>query len=162
MLVRWCADLLGTRVAYGDPAQPEVGWLAGRVATTWGAPEHLADGAGDYWPRVWAARTLLYVWDPLATRDLVAALGDPSWRVREMCLKVAIRWEVADGVDVAGRLVADEVVRVRVAALRVLGAVGEHEHLALVDGARDDTEPSVAVAAERARHLLCRRLDLPA
>ena len=42
---------------------------------------------------VWSARTLLRV-EPSCVPDVVAALHDPAWRVREMCCQVAYRWEV--------------------------------------------------------------------
>lgn len=89
-----------------------------------------------------------------------------------MCAKVAARWEVGEAADVAAALLEDETPRVRVAALRVLAVVGEHEHLeaiehlehleqgkdrALVAG---DGELSVRSAARRAQVALRRRLDL--
>ncbi|MEO7061967.1 MAG: HEAT repeat domain-containing protein [Lapillicoccus sp.] len=171
-LARWCGDLLTGRTAYGSAVEPDVGWLAGRVGQTWGSPARLVGSGHDYWVRTWAARTLLYVWDDRCSTDLVAGLSDPAWRVREMCAKVAARWEVGEAADVAAALLEDETTRVRVAALRVLAVVGEHEHLeaiehlehleqgkdrALVAG---DGELSVRSAARRAQVALRRRLDL--
>src|SRR4029453_16420029 len=53
---------------------------------------HARDGLDpdslDYWPRVWAARALLYVWSPKVTPSLVRALGDSAWRVAENAMRV--------------------------------------------------------------------------
>lgn len=157
-LTRWCSDLLARRARWGDQALPDPAWVAGRAATSWGAPDHL-DESTDYWVRVWATRTLLYVWDEAAAPDLVAGLADPAWRVREMCAKVCVRWEVAPAADPAAGLVDDDVPRVRAAALRVLGALGEAEHVEAVLSARDDPEQAVREAAARAIRLIERRLD---
>lgn len=157
-VTRWCADLIAGRARWGDPELPDPAWVAGRAATSWGAPDHL-DRSTDYWVRVWAARTLLYVWDEAAGPDVVAAFTDPAWRVREMCAKVCVRWEVAAAADPALELVDDEVPRVRAVALRVLGALGEAEHVEQVLAACDDPDPAVREAAGRALRLIERRLD---
>ncbi len=159
-LTRWCADLLSGRATYGERAGPDPGWLAGRAVDGWGAPDHL-DEATAYWPRVWAARTLLHVWDDAVVTDVVAALTDPAWRVREMCAKVCARWEVAPAADAVVALLGDEVPRVRVAALRVLGAVGEGEHAAVIRSALADPEVCVVAMAERMSLGLAERLDRP-
>lgn len=124
-----------------------------------------ADDSGypDYWSRVWGARTLLYVWDDDAHdpgRAVCEALGDPEWRVAEMALKVAVRRELADAVPGAERLLGHARPRVRGHACRVLGAVGEHEHLALLERATDDEEEQVRRHAARALDLLRDRLGL--
>ena len=93
VLTQWCADLLAGRAVWGDPDLPDIGWVGGRAVDSWGSPDRLDDDTR-YWSRVWAARTLLYVWDDACTSDVVAGLADPAWRVREMCAKVAARWEV--------------------------------------------------------------------
>lgn len=157
-LTSWCADLLTRRATWGDPDLPDIGWVGGRASGTWGAPDHL-DADTDYWTRVWAARTLLYVWDDACTADVVAGLGDPAWRVREMCAKVSVRWEVGAAADTCDELASDEVTRVRAAALRVLGVAGEAEHADAIRDALDDPEESVRTAAERALRQLERRLD---
>ena len=44
------------------------------------APEVLDGGAGGrsgYWPRVWAARGLLYQWDPAAAQAIIGATRQP-------------------------------------------------------------------------------------
>ncbi|EWT06930.1 hypothetical protein N864_11940, partial [Intrasporangium chromatireducens Q5-1] len=159
-LVAWCAALLGRRARWGSPQWPDPGWLAGRTAHGWGAPERLT-GERDYWARVWAARTLLYVWDESAMLDVVAGLGDPAWRVREMCAKVCVRWAVDEAADGCARLLDDDTPRVRVAALRVLGASAEGEHVPAVRAALGDPDETVRAAAERALRRLADRLDRP-
>jgi HEAT repeat protein len=74
-------------------------------------------GRGGYWPRVWAARGLLHVWDDMATPAIIKATADESWRVREMAAKVIARHGVGDALDSVVRLRDDPVARVRAAAL---------------------------------------------
>ena len=123
-----------------------------------GRPDHLTDET-DYWFQVWAARTLLYVWSDACAVDIVAALENPAWRVREMCAKVAARWEVAAAADACLVLVDDDTPRVRAAAVRVLGVAGEIEHADGIRQALDDPEPAVREMAERALRQLEDRLD---
>jgi len=158
LLTRWCGDLVAGRAEWGDPADPDPGWVGGRAVEGWGSPGHL-DDTTRYWARVWAARTLLYVWSDAAAADVVAGLDDPAWRVREMCCKVAARWEVSAAADRCADLATDEVPRVRAAAVRVLGTTGEAEHAEAVRHALRDTEPSVRSAAERGLRQLEQRLD---
>jgi hypothetical protein len=80
-------------------------------------------GKEGYWPRVWAARGLLHVWDDRAIEALVSATRDPSWRVREMAAKVVARHRVDDALEAMALLQDDEVARVRGAALRALAAL---------------------------------------
>ncbi len=77
-------------------------------------------GRNGYWPRVWAARGLLYVWDDRATAAIIAATADEHWRVREMAAKVIARHRLGDGLDAAAALRADAVPRVRAAAQRAV------------------------------------------
>lgn len=162
----WCADLLTGRATYGDPVDPDPGWISGPPARTWGSPERLAVREETSWPRVWAARTLLHVWDESVCSGptvsaVVDGLTDPAWRVREMCAKVAARGELGAAADAAAALVEqDDVTRVRAAAVRVVGAVGEHEHLEVVLRAQVDREQVVRAAADRALRQLVERLDL--
>lgn len=86
-----------------------------------------AGGRTGYWPRVWAARGLLHLWDPAAAEAVIGATYDASWRVREMACKVVARHKVGDALDAVAALRADEVDRVRAAASRavtVLTAAG--------------------------------------
>jgi hypothetical protein len=79
-----------------------------------------AGGLSGYWPRVWAMRGLLYVWDPSATRVVVDGAVDPSWRVREMSAKVVARRHLDDAHHAMTTLMDDDVARVRAAAQRAL------------------------------------------
>lgn len=85
----------------------------------------ILDGAPAlYWPEVWGARTLTHVWHDSAAPAVEEGLSNRAWRVREMCAKVAATRKLA----VAGKLeplLGDEVARVRGAAVRALGEVGE-------------------------------------
>ena len=158
VLTGWCADLLARRSTWGDPELPDIVWIGGRAASTWGAPDHLTEDT-DYWFQVWAARTLLYVWNDDCTADVVAGLGHPAWRVREMCAKVAARWDVVAAADACLVLIGDDTPRVRAAAVRVLGVTGEAEHADGIRQALDDPEAEVTDAAERALQRLQNRLD---
>ncbi len=80
-------------------------------------------GPGGYWPRVWAARGLLYAWGEEATAPLVAAASDPAWRVREMVAKVVARHRIDDAFEAVVALRTDPVPRVRRAAERALVAL---------------------------------------
>jgi HEAT repeat protein len=104
----WCAELLRGTVAHNDPRRPSITWLGGRHGA--------AEPYQDYWPRVWAARGLLYVWRPTAELAVLAGLRDPAWRVREMCAKVARRHALHRAEPVLTHLLDDRVLRVRAAA----------------------------------------------
>jgi hypothetical protein len=113
-VVGGCIDLIHGRevdnaliVALGGPLAELV--LTGR-----------AGGKRGYWPRVWAARGLLYAWDDRATDAVIAATADDAWRVREMAAKVVARHLVGDAFDAMTRLRDDHVERVRGAAERAL------------------------------------------
>lgn len=153
-IAAWCAGLLVRAVAYDDPDEPPLVWVGGTPAV-----HGLGEGWKDHWPRVWGARGLLYAWSPAAADAVVRGLGDPSWRVREMCAKVARLRELGEAADVLAGLVGDEVPRVRAAALRALGVAGEGEHAPVVRGALDDQEAAVRQAADKALEQLRVRLD---
>lgn len=148
-----CVDLLegADPVGYAD-VLPH---LAGRPGAS-----YFVGGWRDYWPRIWGARGLLYVWDDAATDAVLAGLGDAAWRVAEMCLKVSALRELPAGDD-AVRLSGHELPRVRAAALRALGAAGDVEHVDAVRNARDDETEQVRRAAARALDRMEARLDLP-
>ncbi|WP_018352718.1 HEAT repeat domain-containing protein [Longispora albida] len=111
------------------------------------------------WPRVWAARALLYVWDEPAAPAVVAALGDPQWRVREMAAKVAARRELGEAAETLAGLLADPVPRVRAAACRALAVTGESEHAPGLHALLSDPDPDVRTRAEQALGTLEHRLD---
>ena len=73
-----------------------------------------------YWFRVWALRGLLWSWDDSAAGCVREALGDDSWRVREMAAKVVARNLVGEATADVARLGDDPVPRVRSAAQRAL------------------------------------------
>lgn len=82
-------------------------------------------GPTGYWPRTWALRALLYVWDDSAAEAVVAALDDPHWRVREMALKVIARHRVRAARDAVEFARGDPTPRVRMAAARAAAHLQE-------------------------------------
>ena len=73
-----------------------------------------------YWLRVWAARGLLWAWDPAAAPAIIAALEDEHWRVREMAAKVVARHGVDEAFEAVSALSGDPVPRVVEAAARAV------------------------------------------
>ena len=115
----------------------------------------------DYWVRTWGARALLYVWDESAAPAVVSGLQDEHWRPAEMCLKVSTKREIGEAGPRAAELAVEgDLPRVRVQALRTLGAVGDTEHVHVVRELLDDEDQSVRRQAARSLALLARRLDL--
>jgi hypothetical protein len=113
-VVAGCIELLGGRpvddellIALGGPTARAV--LSGR-----------AGGRTGHWPRVWAARGLLHVWDERATRAIVRAATDDSWRVREKVAQIVAAHRVDAVLHEVVRLRHDPIPRVRVAAERAL------------------------------------------
>ncbi|MBF4461206.1 HEAT repeat domain-containing protein [Rathayibacter sp. VKM Ac-2878] len=74
-----------------------------------------------YWPELWGARALLYVWDEQAADAVTAGLVNPAWRVREMCARVCAE-RVLGGQKRLARVTTDEHPRVRAAGARALVA----------------------------------------
>jgi hypothetical protein len=87
--------------------------------------EGQAGGLTGYWPRVWAARGLLHVWDDTATEAIIGATTNESWRVREMAAKVIASHHVTPAVDAVVVLLDDDNARVRSAAARAFRVVAE-------------------------------------
>ncbi len=115
----------------------------------------------DYWVRTWGARGLLYVWHDSAATAVVAGLDDEHWRPAEMCLKVSTKREIGEAGPGAARLAVEgQLPRVRVQALRTLGAVGDTEHVDVVRSLLEDEEAQVRRQAARSLSQLARRLDL--
>ena len=162
-VVQWCAGLLSGEIALDDARRPHLAWLGGKGAVRF-VDDPQADPSGrSYWPQVWAARALLYAWveppPPVAVAAVVGALGHDSWRVREMAAKVVCAHQVAEAAEALLPAVTDDVPRVRAAALRALGLVGEGEALDVVRSATDDPDPAVHRAAELGVRRLQQRLD---
>ncbi|MEP6665748.1 MAG: HEAT repeat domain-containing protein, partial [Nocardioidaceae bacterium] len=150
----WCADLLE-----GADPHDYVGmlhYLGGR------ATQGVLDGWWGplYWVRTWGARGLRYVWSDTAAPAVVAGLGDEAWRPAEMCLKVSWLREIGEAGPGAARLIDHELPRVRAAAVRCLGRVGDTEHVEIVEAALDDEHADVRRAAARALTEMANRLDL--
>jgi hypothetical protein len=82
-----------------------------------------AGGTAGYWPRVWAARGLLYAWNETAITAIVEATADGAWRVREMAAKVTAKHRIGDGLDAVIMLRDDPVPRVRAAAERAIAVL---------------------------------------
>jgi hypothetical protein len=79
--------------------------------------------ADTYWLRVWGARGLLWAWDDAATPEVILAIRDPAWRVREMGLKVTARHALGDLVTEVASARQDPVPRVSNAADRALAVL---------------------------------------
>jgi hypothetical protein len=82
-------------------------------------------GPSGYWPRVWAARGLLHVWDDSASDAIIGATTHEAWRVREMSAKVIARHHVGPAIDAVVVLFDDENARVRAATHRAFHAVAD-------------------------------------
>ncbi len=149
----WCADLLAGADPHGYVEM--LGYLGSNCRRAAFDPSWY-----DYWPRTWGARGLLYVWADSAARVVVNGLHDEHWRPAEMCLKVAAKREIGEAGPGALPLTEHKLPRVRAAALRCLGKVGDTEHVVAVDAALDDNQPAVRRAAARALTELVSRLDL--
>lgn len=148
-VVRDCVTVLR-----GGPWPADEKWL---LLGGPGAPGQLKKEVHAYWAHVWATRVLLYAWREEAAPAVVIALGHPAWRVREMAAKVCALREVY--AEELAPLLADPVPRVRIAAARAVGAVGEAEHAPALRALT--TDPLVRVAAASALDRLAERLDRP-
>lgn len=160
--IDWCTAILSRHLSFDEVManEPDPRWLAGNAWTNWRDPLTWPERELDYWTRVWAARSLLHVWEPSAERAVRDGLEDKHWRVREMCAKVAARHEAGSCADACARLASDDVnARVRAAAVRALGSVGEAEHAHAIDAALHDADDAVAVAGEKAAVRMESRLD---
>jgi hypothetical protein len=114
--VRTCVNVLaGTRV------DADLLWILGGD-TAPGVFAGREGGLDGHWPRTWALRALLYVWDAQAETAVLAACSDEHWRVREMAAKVmAARNPTSQASEEAlTRLLADPIPRVQSAAARAL------------------------------------------
>lgn len=80
-------------------------------------------GKTGHWPRVWAARGLLEVWEDQATAAIVGDTTDESWRAREMAAKVVARHRVTGALEAVALLRNDPSPRVRSTAERAVLAI---------------------------------------
>jgi hypothetical protein len=136
----------------GNEGEEFLLWVGGRHA------QGVLDGAPPlYWPEVWGARALTFVWDPAAATAVRRGLGDQAWRVREMCARVVFVRRLAE-TDALLALLDDEVARVRVAAARALGEVADPSSAtAKLTAALQDPEKDVRRAAHDAMVRLQKR-----
>ncbi|WP_233189246.1 HEAT repeat domain-containing protein [Subtercola sp. Z020] len=110
-----------------------------------------------YWPEVWGARALLYVWDAAAAPTVIAGLGNQSWRVREMCARVCAEHGVGTVKDLVRRT-TDENARVRTAAARAIAVVGDETGIRSLEAMLRDPERDVRRAAQQSLAALRERL----
>ena len=157
--VEVCVDLLGgaERTAYVPelalPHGPRLG--AGRPHA---GPVGLEGLLGAHLGRARAAPLLARLRDG---RCGDGAGGRACHRPAEMCLKVSATHDVAGAGPGAAALTRHELPRVRSAALRTLGVVGDSEHLEPVRDLLDDPDESVRRHAARAYERMAARFDLP-
>lgn len=159
VVARWCADILRRAVAYDDPDLPSLAWIGGAHALRELSVGRMDERHQDYWPRTWGARALLYTWIDDAEPAVCAGLADEAWRVREMCAKVIYHRQLGQAADALIEVASDPIVRVRAAAVRALGRVGEAEGAAAIRACMDDDDGAVRRSAEKALDELRRRLD---
>lgn len=166
----WCAAVLTGAIdmmALASQSEPDPRWLAAVAWTKWGPPTTWVERGMAYWPRSWAARSLLHQWHPGAEHAVITGLTDEHWRVREMCAKVVAKQELGAAADVCAQVAAhDQNTRARVAALRAIGAAGEAEHAwaiaVALTNANEDISSAAAAALKRMEARLERSLeDLP-
>jgi hypothetical protein len=129
----------------GNEGEEFLLWVGGRHA------QGVLDGAPPlYWPEVWGARALTFVWDDAAASAVHRGLGDQAWRVREMCARVVFVRHLPES-EALLALLGDETARVRVAAARALGEVAtEATAKAQLTAALQDPEKDVRRAAHEA------------
>lgn len=110
-----------------------------------------------YWPEVWGARALLYVWDAAAAPTVIAGLGNQSWRVREMCARVCAEHAVGTVRDLVRRT-TDENARVRSAAARAIAVVGDETGIQSLEAMLRDPDRDVRRTAQQSIAALRERL----
>lgn len=121
----------------------------------------ILDGAPAlYWPELWGARALMNVWHDSAGIAIKAGLTNQAWRVREMCAKVVYVRELPYS-DILLPMLTDEVPRVRAAAARALGKVGDFEHAASIKRLLKDPDVDVRRPAGEALQAIKERFGRP-
>lgn len=113
-----------------------------------------------FWPELWGARALLYVWDESAAPVIINTLSNPAWRVREMGARVAAARELPAASELA-LLLKDQVPRVRVAAAKALGTVGTVENMSGLRSLLKDPEIDVRRGAQQGLDALRKRFPKP-
>jgi hypothetical protein len=112
----------------------------------------LAGAPSLYWPELWGARALNYVWSDAAAPAVIAGLGNQAWRVREMCAKVAaLRGIIAP--EALTALVTDDHARVRAAA-RALAATGDATTQDTLESLLRDPDKEVRRTAQQSLKML--------
>lgn len=110
----------------------------------------ILDGAPPlYWPEVWGARVLLHAWNDSARDAALAGLQNRAWRVREMCCRVVATRGIPASEHLC-ELLTDDTARVRAAAARALGEVGQSEDAEVLSQLFRDPEIDVRRAAQQA------------
>ena len=117
----------------------------------------LAGAPSLYWPELWGARALNYVWSDAAAPAVIAGLGNQAWRVREMCAKVCALRAVGDPSSLAA-LTTDDHARVRSAAARALAVVGDSSSEAVLEALLRDFDKEVRRTAQQSLKALKQRL----
>jgi hypothetical protein len=110
-----------------------------------------------YWPELWGARALNYVWSDAAAPAVIRGLGNQAWRVREMCAKVSALRLVGTATDLAA-LVTDDHARVRSAAARALAGVGDASSEEVLESMLRDPDKEVRRTAQQSLRALKNRL----
>ena len=117
----------------------------------------ILDGAPAlYWPELWGARALMYVWHDSAAIAIKSGLTNQAWRVREMCARVTATRSLPFA-DALRPLLEDDTARVRAQAARALAEVGEVSDAALLARLFRDPEIEVRRAAEQSHKRLAAR-----
>lgn len=110
----------------------------------------ILDGAPPlYWPELWGARALGFVWNEAAAPAVLRGLNDQAWRVREMCAKICLQRGIGQTLQFLN-LMNDENPRVRAAGAHALGEFGSHETANALRALLTDTEKDVRRAAQQA------------
>lgn len=157
-VIDMCLALLDGHTDYELLPMP-LAYLGGAQAVTQlNRGSNLAARGNAHWPRFWAARALRHVWLPYAEPGVVAALADPAWRVREMAAKIVTQRELTGAAEALEPLLTDGTPRVRVAAIRAVGVVGERRQAELLVNL-DTDQRTVRIAIDGALRRMRLRLD---
>jgi hypothetical protein len=152
---KWVAERAMSLLEGGNEGDEFLLWVGGRHA------QGVLNGAPPlYWPEVWGARALSYVWDDSAAPSVVRGLRDRAWRVREMCAKVALQRGVGTPAVLAP-LLTDENARVRAAGARAIAELGGPDNAEALRSMLRDPEKDVRRAAQQSLARLTERLELP-